>query len=92
MNNELMNKTYAAMTSGYHDAFWKTMRGSNLAYGDVAQAKISGNGGTFLLPAKTASRYSAALQKMNLFHRIGTTLSQTDGDVVLWMDDMEVQR
>ena len=31
-----MNKTYAAMTSDYHDAFWKAMRGSNLAYGDMA--------------------------------------------------------
>ena len=91
MNNDLMNKTYAAMTSDYHDAFWKAMRGSNLAYSDMAQAKISANGGTYLLPAKTASRYSAALQKMNLFRRVGTTLSQTVGDGVLWMGDMEVQ-
>ena len=91
MNNELMNKTYAAMTSDYHDAFWKAMRGSNLAYGDMAQAKISANGGTYLLPAKTASRYSAALQKMNLFRRVGTTLAQTVGDGVLWMGDMEPQ-
>ena len=91
MNNELINKTYAAMTSDYHDAFWKAMRGSNLAYGDLAQAKISANGGTFLLPAKTASRYSAALQKMNLFRRVGTTLSQTVGDGVLWLGDMEAQ-
>ena len=91
MNNELMNKTYAAMTSAYHDAFWKAMRGSNLAYGDMAQAKISANGGTYLLPAKTASRYSAALQKMNLFRMVGTSLSQTVGDGVLWMGDMVAQ-
>lgn len=91
MNNELMNKTFAAMISDYHDAFWKAMRGSNLVYGDMAQAKISDNGGTFLLPAKTASRYAAALQKMNLFRRVGTTLSQTVGDGILWMGDMEAQ-
>ena len=59
MNNDLMNKTYTAMTSVYHDAFWKAIRGSNLAYGDMAQAKISANGGTYLLPAKTASRFVA---------------------------------
>ena len=91
MNNEMLNKTYAAMTSDYHDAFWNAMHGSNLAYGEMAQAKISANGGTYLLPAKTASRYSAALQKMNLFRMVGTSLSQTVGDGVLWMSDMEVQ-
>lgn len=91
MNNEMMNKTYAAMTSDYNDAFWKAMRGSNLAYGDMAQAKISANGGTYLLPAKTGSRYTATLQKMNLFRRVGTTLSQTVGDGTLWMGDMETQ-
>ena len=59
MRNEMLNKTYAAMTSGYHEAVWNAMRGSELAYGEMDQAKISANGGTYLLPAKTASRFSA---------------------------------
>ncbi len=87
MRNEMLNKTYAATTPGYHEAFWKAMRGSNLTYGEMAQAKISANGGTYLLPAKTASRYSAALKNTNLFLRIGTVISPSTtccGCTSLW--------
>ena len=32
MKNTLTNETCAAMTSNYHEAFWKAMRGDNLAF------------------------------------------------------------
>lgn len=89
MRNEMLNRTIAATTPGYHEAFWKAMRGSNLTYGEMAQAKISANGGTYLLPAKTASRYSAALKNTNLFRRIGTVMPGPAGDGMFWMGDMD---
>ena len=89
MRNEMLNKTYAAMTSGYHEAFWNAMRGSELAYGEMDQAKISANGGTYLLPAKTASRFAAALKNMNLFRQICTVMSGPVGDGMFWMGDMD---
>lgn len=67
MKSTLINETCAAITSSYNDAFWKAMRGNNLFFADMAQAKISDTGGTYLLPAKTASRFSVALKKENLF-------------------------
>ena len=91
MNNELMNKTCAAMTSNYHEAFWKAMHGSELAYGEMDQAKISANGGTYLLPAKTASRFSAALKNTNLFRQISTVMAGPVGDGMFWMGDMDDQ-
>ena len=62
MKNTLINETCSAMTPSYNEAFWKAMRGNNLSFADMAQAKISDTGGTYLLPAKTASRFSATLK------------------------------
>lgn len=89
MKNTLTNETCAAMTSSYHEAFWKAMRGDNLAFGEMAQARISGNGGTYLFPAKVASRYSAALKNTNLFRQISTVMAGPAGDAMFWMGDMD---
>ena len=77
------------MTSSYHEAFWKAMRGDNLAFGEMAQARISDNGGTYLFPAKVASRYSAALKNTNLFRQISTVMAGPAGDAMFWMGDMD---
>lgn len=77
------------MTSNYYEAFWKAMRGNNLAFGEMAQARISDNGGTYLFPAKVASRYSAALQNKNLFRQISTVMAGPAGDAMFWMGDMD---
>ena len=89
MKNTLINETCAAMTSSYHEAFWKAMRGNNLAFGEMAQARISDNGGTYLFPAKVASRYSAALKNTNLFRQISTVMAGPAGDAMFWMGDMD---
>ena len=89
MKNTLINETCAAMTSSYHEAFWKAMRGNNLAFGEMAQARISDNGGTYLFPAKVASRYSAALKNTNLFRQISTVMAGLAGDAIFWMGDMD---
>ena len=89
MKNTLINETCAAMTSSYHEAFWKAMRGNNLAFGEMAQARISDNGGTYLFPAKVASRYSAALKNTNLFRQISTVMAGLAGDAMFWMGDMD---
>ena len=91
MKNTLINETCAAMTSSYNEAFWKAMRGNNLSFADMAQAKISDTGGTYLLPAKTASRFSAALKNKNLFRQIGTVMTGPAGDAMFWMGDMDEQ-
>lgn len=89
MKNTLINETCAAMTSNYYEAFWKAMRGNNLAFGEMAQARIIDNGGTYLFPAKVASRYSAALKNTNLFRQISTVMAAPAGDAMFWMGDMD---
>lgn len=91
MKNTLINETCSAMTPSYNEAFWKAMRGNNLSFADMAQAKISDTGGTYLLPAKTASRFSATLKNKNLFRQIGTVMTGPAGDAMFWMGDMDEQ-
>ena len=60
MNHHINNKYVATGISSYNDSFWKAMRGSDKAYGDLIEGKHSLTN-TYLLPESTASKYSAAL-------------------------------
>lgn len=41
MNNHINNKYVATGISSYNDSFWKAMRGSDKAYGDLIDGKHS---------------------------------------------------
>ena len=53
MNNHINNKYVATGISSYNDSFWKAMRGSDKAYGDLIDGKHSLTN-TYLLPESTA--------------------------------------
>ena len=74
MNNHINNKYVATGISSYNDSFWKAMRGSDKAYGDLIDGKHSLTN-TYLLPESTATKYNAALKEQDLFRRIGTVMN-----------------
>ena len=88
MNNKLNNKIFATMNPYYSEAFWNSMRGENANTKVLEDAMFTPNS-TYLLPAKTASRYSAALKKENLFRQVGTVMSGPAGEAMFWMGDMD---
>lgn len=88
MKDELINSYYATMEHGYHDAFWNAMRGKGTGDSVIEKARIISSD-TYLLPAKSASRFSAALKGNNLFRRNGTVLTETSGNPVLWLGDTD---
>lgn len=62
MNNYINNKYMTTGLSSYNDSFWKAMRGSDKAFGDIIDGKHSLTN-TYLLPDDTARKYSAALKE-----------------------------
>lgn len=88
MNHHINNKYVATGISSYNDSFWKAMRGSDKAYGDLIDGKHSLTN-TYLLPESTASKYSAALKEQDLFRRIGTVLNATKSDSKIWLSDTD---
>ena len=55
MNHHINNKYVATGISSYNDSFWKAMRGSDKAYGDLIDGKHSLTN-TYLLPESTATK------------------------------------
>lgn len=90
MNNEMNDKLFLTGRAHYGEAFWKAMRGNDAAYTDLAGAKHNLTN-TYLLPEITASKYSAALKKHNLFRRIGTVMNAAKNDSTIWVSDNEFQ-
>lgn len=88
MNNTMNNKVFAATNPYYSDAFWNVMRGETTHDKVLTDAKDTTNS-TYLLPAKMASRYSAALKKANLFRQVSTVMSGPAGWAMFWMGDMD---
>ncbi len=88
MNNTMNNKIFAATNPYYSEAFWNAMRGESTDNKILAEAMDATNS-TYLLPAKMASRYSAALKKENLFRRVSTVMSGPAGWITFWMGDMD---
>ena len=88
MNNHINNKYVATGISSYNDSFWKAMRGSDKAYGDLIDGKHSLTN-TYLLPESTAAKYSAALKEYDLFRRIGTVMTATKSDSKIWLSDTD---
>lgn len=88
MNNTMNNKIFAATNPYYSEAFWNAMRGESTDNKNLAEAMDATNS-TYLLPAKMASRYSAALKKENLFRRVSTVMSGPAGWITFWMGDMD---
>lgn len=86
MNNHINNKYVATGISSYNDSFWKAMRGSDKAYGDLIDGKHSLTN-TYLLPESTATKYNAALKEYDLFRRIGTVMNATKSDSKIWLSD-----
>ena len=86
MNNHINNKYVATGISSYNDSFWKAMRGSDKAYGDLIDGKHSLTN-TYLLPESTATKYSATLKENDLFRRIGTVMNATKSDSKIWLSD-----
>ena len=90
MKNTMIDMYYKSMNPNYHDAFMNVMRGRDGASHEMEEAKDIDTG-TYLLPAKMASRYSASLKNNNLFRRSGTVLSETSGNPALWLGDADDQ-
>ena len=90
MEHTINNMTIAASLSCYRDFFWKAMRGSDTAYADMGEAKYN-NTGTFMLPAKTASKYAAALKRHNLFRQRGTVLTETARDSKIYISNNDTR-
>ena len=90
MEHIINNMTIAASLSCYRDFFWKAMRGSDAAYADMSEAKYN-NTGTFMLPAKTASKYAAALKRHNLFRQRGTVLTETARDSKIYISNNDAR-
>ena len=88
MNHHINNKYVATGISSYNDSFWKAMRGSDKAYGDLIDGKHSLTN-TYLLPESTATKYSASLKEYDLFRRIGTVMSATKSDSTIWLSDTD---
>ena len=88
MNHHINNKYVATGISSYNDSFWKAMRGSDKAYGDLIDGKHSLTN-TYLLPESTATKYSAALKEYDLFRRIGTVMTATKSDSTIWLSDTD---
>lgn len=86
MNHHINNKYVATGISSYNDSFWKAMRGSDKAYGDLIDGKHSLTN-TYLLPESTATKYNAALNEYDLFRRIGTVMNATKSDSKIWLSD-----
>ena len=86
MNHHINNKYVATGISSYNDSFWKAMRGSDKAYGDLIDGKHSLTN-TYLLPESTATKYNAALKEYDLFRRIGTVMNATKSDSKIWLSD-----
>lgn len=90
MEHIINNMTIAASLSCYRDFFWKAMRGNDAAYADMGEAKYN-NTSTFMLPAKTASKYAAALKRHNRFRRYGTVLTETARDSKIYISNNDTQ-
>ena len=90
MNNEMNDKLFLTGRAHYGEAFWKAMRGSDKAYGDLIDGKHSLTN-TYLLPESTATKYSAALKENCLFRRIGTVMNATKNDSAIWISDNDFQ-
>ena len=90
MEHTINNMTIAAILSCYRDFFWKALRGSDAAYADMSEAKYN-NTGTFMLPAKTASKYAAALKRHNLFRQRGTVLTETARDSKIYISNNDAR-
>ena len=88
MNNTMNNKIFAATNPYYSDAFWNVMRGET-SHDKVLTDAMDTTNSTYLLPAKMASRYSAALKKANLFRQVSTVMSGPAGWAMFWMGDMD---
>ena len=90
MNNEMNDKLFLTGRAHYGEAFWKAMRGNDAAYTDLAGAKHNFTN-TYLLPERTATKYSAALKENCLFRRIGTVMNATKNDSAVWISDNDFQ-
>lgn len=90
MEHTINNMTLAASLSSYRDSFWKAMRGSNTAYGNMGDGMYN-NTGTYMLPTEASGKYKAALKRHNLFRQRGTVLTETARDSKVWISNNDAR-